>query len=577
MSSPFAQALLTDTADGRSPSIGAELSAGSYGTNNRLVVSGVPCRVGEVNCVVVSPDPSGIRLGAIQLFCSDSVSEQWVKLTTAFQAQQGELPINRDWALAYSESFSPWDTSNQAINLDVFQRHLGQVDGLAYTLTSSLDGESYAKTFGTFSPMIVYAGEQHVAAGYYDGLNTVVMYWTSGMGIGSSYKDAKPLRSPVFRVEHVSEPTQTVAGSTTQPIGIASATASRVGALDRKSSATSTGPATHETRRQHACDANNFAFSQRKVDRSFLQDSQFWKYGTQIVLSISEENAEGSAPSLYGTPETGNVAAGAWSKTFGTLLGDVSGSFGGWSINASAPDPVFGPSLASLSITTENFSDRRWLTGVGVVMSHALNDGSKTFPGEWHYFGDWTRSPYTKSGSALSWSTSVSTVFRTQGASAASLIPTNNQSQETLDSLNAFDWPSYYAVSSSTTRTPKKVQASLYITTISDVSVGVVVKLRFTYETEITFRRAYYSLASASRQLLPLEQSFFGGPDWKVDATFGYGSPSVACVRKYAGVATKSISAFVAISQWRAFMQGNEIQLQDQASQNNCSIRLQSL
>jgi len=33
----------------------------------------------------------------------------------------------------------------------------------------------------------------------------------------------------------------------------------------------------------------------------------------------------------------------------------------------------------------------------------------------------------------------------------------------------------------------------------------------------------------------------------------------------------------VAISQWRAFMQGNEIQLQDQASQNNCSIRLQSL
>lgn len=577
MSANSSQAFLCETTDGRSPRVGDPLSQTAYGTTNRLVVSGSPCRVGEVNCVVVTPDATAAaRIGSIRLVCDDSTTEHFVQFAATFAAVAGAA-INQDPTnLGGTDTFAPWQSNSSPSGLDVYATHLGRrVEGEYFVsrITSSINNESYANTFGTFAIVLAYAGEDRVVAGYHDGFG-VVMYATAQMPEDSSYIDAKPLRTPVFRVEQTSSALRPIGTTTTQAMGIASATANRVGALDRKSSATATGPVSYQNRQSNACDNNSFTFLQRKVDRSFLQDSSLWKYSTTIALSIPEKQQVNSNAVIEALPNAGTVVAGAWQKPYDTIFGTVNGSYGGWPINSN--QIVFGSNLQFVSIYGGNASTADWLSGVNLSLTHSLNDGTKTFPSEWHAFAEWSRTPFSSPAPSLSESRNVSYIFRTQGATAASLIPTQSMAEETVNALNSFSWSSYYVIGSQITREPQKVQASFYIVQSNSSSVTVSARLRFTWLTTAVFSRAYYSLNSASATLLPPEQSFLGGPDYRVDATFGYGNPSVACTRQYAGVANVTITEIVPIAKWRQFAQGQQIEITDGATGRTCNIQLKS-
>lgn len=584
MSSNSSTAFLCETDDGRSPRVGGALSQSLFGATSRIVVSGLPCRVGDVNCVVVTPSGQGVggstpRIGSITLTCDDTTEQSFVRYSSSYAPVSG-MASDQDNP-QFVDVFNPWISNDSPVSLDVFATHLGRIAGAEYfisQITSSIGGEVYANTFDAFSLVLVYAGEGRVAAGYHEGFG-VVMY-ASGMPVDSEYKDAKPLRTPVFRVEQTSAPLRPIGISATHPMGIAKATANRVGALDRKSSSTSTGPATSQSRQSHACDANGFTFAQRKVDRSFLQDSPLWKYETSVTLSIPEQAVPEDAVTGIGAvfnpaPSEGAVFAGSWNEVYtGDFMGPINASYGGWSI-AGDTGAVYGPSLESISFSC-GARPGSWLTGVNVSLSHSLRDGMQTFPSEWHCFEDWVRSSSSSPDPTLALSKSVSTFFRSQGATARTRVPTVFLAQKTVDALNAFPWSSYYAIGFQLTRRPKKVQASLYIIGSNHSTVTVSARLRFTYEVQVTILRAYYSLSSASYTLLPPEQSNFGDIDYRVDSTFGYGQPSVACTRYYAGVSEISITDFVPVSRWRQFALGQQIEIADAASAAKCFVQLQS-
>jgi hypothetical protein len=570
-------AFLCETTDGRSPRVGATLSQQVYGTATRLVVSGSPCRVGEVNCVVVNPGASAARAGSIRLICDDAVAQNFVQLAESYSPVDG-LATNEDTSnISSKDVFAPWQNNGAPSGLDVFATHLGRTvwqEFFVSLLTSSLDGEVYANTLESFSVMLLYAGDDRVVAGYYDGFG-VVMYATAGMPPGSPYIDARPLRTPVFSISQTSEPLRPIGPTTTQLMGTASAQANRVGAMDRKSSVTATGPVTYASRQSNACDNNSFTFAQRKVDRSFLQDSHLWKYGTRIALSIQEQYVPpseviGPGASFDVTPDEGNIFAGAWQETAPNAI-----SFPGLSINKGAT--IFGPGLQTVSCLPGGLANSRWLSGVDLSLSHTLNDGTKTFPSEWHCFENWSRSAAASPALSLASSLSVSHIFRTQGAAAASIVPTLYLAEKTVDALNSFNWSSYYVIGTQLTREPRKVQASFYILQSNQSAVTVTARLRFTWETKVVFFRSYYSLTSTSLTLLPPEQTFYTGPDYRVDATYQYGPPSVACTRRYAGVASVVITDVVPIAKWRQFAQGEKIEITDgSVSSASCGIQLQS-
>ena len=316
---------------------------------------GTECKVCETNAVVVIAD-SRFRSGEIKVSMVCGETSHWVKNTFAIYATPQSVDelngllsftLFEDKSVDESPLEQPWP------HLDRSQNHQSTT-----TLTSSMSAESYVSTAGTSGVFICHASELGQACGHlgHAGLSyNVVMFATPAFYASPAYKDAKPFAPPIkFLCETQTNPQQNVGGILTQPT-TAGCTSLRLGRLDRYASEGT------EERDGPPCDHNAMTLRQYQAISFIPSTSSVFKYGNKLRISFAGNPA-------YVQPAVGINAPGTILFSFSQTTGVLSGT------------------TATLSGTVDALA---WALGNNTFeLTNELPDGRKTYPHEWHFFGD---------------------------------------------------------------------------------------------------------------------------------------------------------------------------------------------
>lgn len=366
------------------------------------------------------------------------------------------------------------------------------------TISSTLGADQFVCTnIEVRGVFLAYAGADHVAAGYMamPGPYQVTLY--SSPGFSLDYLDAAPFHQPTFSVESTNSP-KTLGPPglqwTTQPVRV-SGTSYRLGALDRHWSAQSPSAPVVQDRSLPPCDHNGFTLKQRAVERHIFRDSPRFNYDTAIEMQLLGYSHPFSLTSALLHDVSSEQLAAATS--IGLSLG----------LRRAHDD-----SEATLSILAVNPMS---VAAGTYVLRHALADGRKTLPGEWHFAGNSQVQPSTHQAGISPTPTGATLNFLTEEEAIAA--------KNSIENSAIFNG-SYFQTSHSISYQPKRAQFRAVVdhdTRLSSDAARISVHSRFTAIATATVRKHKLELRSATIENHPLS-----GVPWRVVVDYGYSANS---------------------------------------------------
>lgn len=318
---------------------------------------GTECKVCEANAVIVLSS-NVIATGEITVAMVSGGTTHWVKNTFATYATPQQ--INEFDSTLF---FTLWeDKSVDASTLEQPWPHLdnSQTYQKTATLTSSMGNQSYVSTTAATGVFICHAAESAQACGalgHFGSVYQLVMFATQGFYANPDYKDANPWRAPErFTVEVKTTPNPAFPVLGTQQVG-ATCSSVRIGRLDRYASDGT------EQRDGPPCDYNAMTLKQYQAISFIPATSPVFKYDNKLRLSFAGNPA-------YTLPQSG-------------IQIPLSILFPGSFIQGVQNGNGLRASLIG------NLDPLRWALGNNTFeLSNQLPDGRKTYPHEWHFFGN---------------------------------------------------------------------------------------------------------------------------------------------------------------------------------------------